>query len=108
MAAFIGGRGVSDRARELAERNATLRLRSAVQRRAVASEVRAVQQRLASVDRAVILARGTVLHPVAVTLGVVALLVIGRTRGAGTLRLISRGLLLFAAARRLLRLVKKL
>jgi hypothetical protein len=99
---------VSDRARELADRNARLRLRCAVQRRAVASDVRAVENRLESVDRAVIFARGTVLHPAVVATGVVALLVVARTRGAGTLRLISRGLLLVAAARRLLRLVKKL
>jgi hypothetical protein len=99
---------MSDRARELAERNATLRLRCAVQRRAVASEVRAVETRLESVDRAVVLVRGTLLHPVAVATGVAALILIGRMRGAGTLRVISRGLLLVAAARRLMRLVKKL
>jgi len=79
-----------------------------VQRRAVADEVRGVETRLQSVDRVVTLARSTVLHPVAVTAGVLALIVIGRARGAGALRLISRGLLLAAAARRLLRLVKKL
>jgi hypothetical protein len=99
---------VSDRSRELAERNGRLRLRCAVQRRAVASEVRAVETRLEPLDRAVVFARSTVLHPAVVAAGVVALLVIGRTRGAGALRLVSRGLLLAAAARRLLRLVKKL
>jgi hypothetical protein len=99
---------VSDREQELAERNARLRLRCAVQRRAVAGEVRAVETRLESVDRAVIFARGTVLHPAVLAMGIVALIVIGRTRGAGALRLISRGVLLVAAARRLLRLVKRL
>jgi hypothetical protein len=99
---------VSDRARELAQRNAMLRLRCAVQRRAVASGVHAVESRLQSVDRAVILVRGTVLHPAVLAVGVVALTIIGRARGAGTLRLISRGVLLVAAARRLMRLVKKL
>jgi hypothetical protein len=99
---------MSDRAGELAERNAALRLRCAVQRRAVASEVRAVETRLQSVDRAVLLVRGTVLHPVALAAGIGALIVIGRARGAGVLRLISRGLLLVAAARRVLRVVKKL
>jgi hypothetical protein len=52
--------------------------------------------------------RGTVLHPAVLAVGVVALTMIGRARGAGALRLISRGLLLVAAARRLMRLVKKL
>jgi hypothetical protein len=99
---------VTDRARELAQRNATLRLRCAVQRRAVASVVGAVETRLQSVDRAVILVRGTVLHAAVLAAGVVALIMIGRVRGAGTLRLISRGLLLVGAARRLTRLVKKI
>ena len=54
------------------------------------------------------LVRGTLLHPAAVATGIVALIAIGRMRGAGALRLMSRGLLLFAAGRRLLRLVKKL
>ena len=85
-----------------------LRLRAAVQRRAVADEVRGVETRLQSVDRVATLVRGTLLHPAALTAGVLALVIIGRARGAGTLRLISRGLLLAAAARRLLRLVKKL
>jgi hypothetical protein len=99
---------MSGRSRELADRSAALRLRCAVQRRAISTEVRALETRLGSVDRAVLLARGTLLHPVAVTAGVVALIMIGRARGAGALRLISRGLLLAAAARRLLRLVKRL
>jgi hypothetical protein len=99
---------MSDRARELAERNATLRLRCAVQRRTVASEVSAIETRLQAVDRAVILVRDTVLHPAVLAIGGIALILIGRARGAGALRLISRGLLLAAAARRLLRLVKKI
>ncbi len=98
---------MSDRGRELAERNATLRLRCAFQRRVVAGEVRAVETRLQSVDRIVTLARSTVLHPVAIAAGVIALVLIGRARGAGTLRLISRGLLLLAAARRVMLLAKK-
>jgi hypothetical protein len=98
---------MSDRARELARRNATLRVRCAVQRRSVASDVRAIETRLGSVDRAVNLARSTVLHPAVLAIGTVAVILIGRARGAGALRLISRGLLLAAAARRLLRLVKK-
>jgi hypothetical protein len=99
---------VSDRARALAERNATLRLRCAVQRRAVADGVQAVESRLQSVDRIVTMARGVVLHPAVIAVGVVGLALIGRARGAGALRLISRGMLLVAAARRVLRLAKRL
>jgi hypothetical protein len=98
---------MSGRASELAERNAKLRLRCAVQRRAIADEAAAVESRLESVDRAVTWLRGTVLHPVAVATGVGLLIAIGRMRGAGLLRVMSRGLLLASAARRVLRLVKK-
>jgi hypothetical protein len=96
------------RARELADKRATLQLRCAVQRRAIAGEVSALETRLQSIDRIVRLARGTLLHPAAVAAGVIALIVIGRARGAGAMRLVSRGLLLIAAARRVMRLVKKL
>lgn len=82
-------------------------MRCAVQRRAVADGVQAVESRLQSVDRIVTLARGVVLHPAVIAVGVVALVMIGRARGAGALRLISRGLLLLGAARRVLRLAKK-
>jgi hypothetical protein len=98
---------VSDRARELAERNATLRLRCAFQRRAVVSEVRAIEARLQPIDRALTFARGTVLQPIIIVTGIVGLVVVARLRGAGTFRLISRGLLLAAAARRFLRLLRK-
>jgi len=99
---------MSERARELAGRNAMLRLRCAVQRRAVAQEVWAIESRLQSVDRVVALARSAVLHPAVIAAGAVALVLIGRARGAGALRLISQGWLLVAAARRVLRLAKKL
>jgi hypothetical protein len=99
---------MSDRARELAGRSAALRLRCAVQRRALASEVKSGEARLEGVDRAMSVARGVLLHPAAVVAGVAALIAIGRARGAGVLRLVSRGLLLAAAARRLIRLAKKL
>ena len=83
MAPASGAAGVSDRARALAERNATLRLRCAVQRRAVADGVQAVESRLQSVDRIVTLARGAVLHPAVIAVGGVGLALIGRARGAG-------------------------
>ena len=70
--------------------------------------MQAVESRLQSVDRIVTMARGVVLHPAVIAVGVVALVLIGRARGAGALRLISRGLLLVAAARRVLRVAKRL
>ena len=66
---------MSDRVRELAEREAALLLRSAAQRRAFAAEVHGIQARLHTVDRATAVARGALLHPVVIFGGLVALLV---------------------------------
>ena len=93
---------MSDRIRELAEREATLQLRSAVQRREISREVDAVEGRLKSVDRAVNMTRGIVLNPVVVVAAVIGVVLIGRATG---FRFVGRGLLLAAAARRALRVV---
>ena len=92
---------MSDRARELAERRASLRLRCAVQRRAIANEVAFVEARLATVDRVAGAARSIVSHPAVIVAGVAASVVLARTRG---LRVLSHVLLLLSGARRLLRL----
>jgi hypothetical protein len=91
---------MSERTRELAEREAALRLRCAAQRRAVASEVDAIVGRFSGVDRLAVATRGVLLHPAVVVAGVVALLAFGRSRG---LRLAGRVFLLVTAARRLIR-----
>ena len=63
---------MSDRVRELAEREAALLLRCAAQRRAVVAEVHGIQARLRTVDRVTAVARGTLLHPVVIVGGLVA------------------------------------
>ncbi|HZF28042.1 MAG TPA: hypothetical protein VE907_02900 [Gammaproteobacteria bacterium] len=93
---------MSDRARELAERRATLRLRCAVQRRAIASEVQFVEGRLATVDRVAGAARAVASHPAVVVIGVIAAIVLARTRGV---RVIGHALVLLAGVRRLSRLI---
>jgi hypothetical protein len=94
---------MSERVRELADRQAALQLRCALQRRAVAREVESVEARFDSVDRAAALARGVLLNPVVIAAGIIALLTFGR---AGGLHLLGRAVLLAAAARRLLRVLK--
>jgi hypothetical protein len=96
---------MSDRMRELAERQAELQLRCEMQRALVASEVAALEQRFEAVDRASRLARRVLLHPAVIIAGIVALLTIGRVGG---FRLLGRAVLLGAAARRLLLTVRGL
>ena len=94
---------MSDRARELAERQIELQRRCAAQRHSVAVEVGALEARFGAVDRLAGFARSTLLHPAAIAVGVAVLLTVGRVRG---FRLIGRALLLSAAARRLVRALK--
>jgi hypothetical protein len=96
---------MSDRARELADRRATLQLRCAAQRRAVARDVQGIEARLHSVDRAAEIARDVLLHPMVIVASVVVLLAVGRTR---MFHLLGRGLVLATAARRLLRLARNI
>ena len=94
---------MSDRLRELEQRQAELKRRSAEQRQSVAHEVGALHARFGAVDRVAAVARSTLLNPAAIAVGVVVLLTVGRVRG---LRLIGRALLLSAAARRLVQALK--
>lgn len=96
---------MSERVRELTERQRRLEARCAAQRRAIADEVRAVEERFGAFDRVAGLARSQLLRPAVVVAGVLALLMIGRVRGV---RFIGRALLLGAAARRLLQAAKRL
>ncbi|HEX5049702.1 MAG TPA: hypothetical protein VFX89_21490 [Gammaproteobacteria bacterium] len=93
---------MSDRARDLADRRATLLLRCAVQRRAIDAEVRYVEQRLATVDRVVGAARTVASHPAVIVAGVAAAIVLARTRGV---RVIGNALMLIAGVRKLFRLL---
>ena len=94
---------MSDRLRELAERQFWLRERCDAQRAAVAAEVARMEARVARVDRMAGLARGALLHPLVLVGGAVALLTIGRLGG---LRLIGRLFALSTTARRLFRLIR--
>jgi hypothetical protein len=96
---------MSDRVRELAEREAALLLRCAAQRRAVVTEVHGIQARLRTVDRVTAVARGTLLHPVVIVGGLVALLALGRTRA---FHAIARGIVLFSTGGRLVRVAQGL
>jgi len=95
---------MSDRMLELAERRAALLVRAAVQRREIAREVDAVESRLRSVDRWVAVGRGVIHHPAVIAAGLVALVVLGRTRA---LRLIGQVVLLAGGVRGLLRSASK-
>lgn len=96
---------MSDRVRQLAERERSLQLRCAAQRASIAREVAAIEGRFGAVDRVAGLARGALLHPAVIAGGIVALLTIGRLRG---MRLIGRLYLLTTAARRLVQVVRVL
>lgn len=94
---------MSQRVRELVERQERLRQRCAAQRGAIAHEIASIEARFAGVDRVAGLASKVLLHPLVITGGVVGLLLIGRRR---SLRLIGRLFLLTTAARRLLQTVR--
>ena len=96
---------MSDRVKELLERERVLQARCAAQRASIAHEVAAIEARLGTVDRMAALARSAVLHPAVIAGGIVALLTIGRLRG---MRLIGRLFLLSTAARRLIQVVRVL
>jgi hypothetical protein len=93
---------VSDRARELAARQASLEWRCAEQRATLAREVAAIQGQFRSTDRVMGFAR-VLLSPPVIVAAVATLLAARRVRA---LRLLGRALLFAAAARRLLRAAK--
>ncbi|HET8698423.1 MAG TPA: hypothetical protein VFO94_13100 [Gammaproteobacteria bacterium] len=93
---------MSDRAQELAERRAALRLRCAVQRRAIAHEVRGVEARLDTVDRVTRIARNVASHPAVILGGAIFAVALARTRG---FRVLTQGLMLVSGIRRLARLI---
>jgi hypothetical protein len=94
---------VSDRVKELAERQARLQERCAAQRASIASEVASIEARFGRVDRIAGLVRAALLNPVVIGGAIVALLTVGRLRGT---RLIGRLYLLGTAARQLVQTVR--
>lgn len=94
---------MSNRVKQLAEREAQLQARCAAQRGLIADEVAAIELRFERVDRVARIARATVLHPVVIAGSIVALLTVGRARG---MRLVGRIYLLTTAVRRLMQTVR--
>lgn len=94
---------MSDRVRQLAQRQAELQARCAAQRALIADEVAAIEMRFSRFDRIARVTRATLLHPAVIAGGVIALLTVGRARG---MRLVGRLLVLSTAVRRLVQTVK--
>jgi hypothetical protein len=94
---------VSERVKELAEREARLRERCAAQRAEVAREVASIEARFERIDRVARIARQALLHPAVIVGAVVALFTIGRSRG---MKLVGRLYVLSTAARRLVQTIR--
>lgn len=94
---------MSNRLKQLAERQAELQVRCAAQRALIADEVAVIEVRFSRVDRIARVAQAALLHPAVIAGGILALLTIGRSRG---MRLVGRLYLLSTAARRLLQTVR--
>ena len=94
---------MSDRVKQLAEREALLQARCAAQRSSIAQEVASIEARFARVDRIARVARTTLLHPIVIVGSIVALLTIGRSRGV---RLVGRLYLLSTAVGRLVQTIR--
>ena len=94
---------MSDRVKQLAEREALLQQRCAAQREILTHEIASIEARFERIDRVARVARTALLHPVVIAGGIVALLTIGRLRG---MRVIGRLYLLSTAVRRLLQTIR--
>jgi len=94
---------VSDRVKQLGEKEAQLRQRCEAQRATVAREIASIEARFERVDRFARVARAALLHPAVIVGAVVALFTIGRSRG---MRLVGRLYVLNAAARQLLQTIR--
>lgn len=94
---------MSNRVKQLAEREAHLQARCAAQRAGIAREVASIEARFERVDRVARVARTTLLHPIVIVGSVVALLTVGRSKG---MRLVGRLYLLSTAARRLVHAIR--
>jgi hypothetical protein len=94
---------MSERVRQLAEREARLQERCAEQRASIAQELASIEARFERVDSIARVARTTLLHPVVIVGAVVALFTIGRSRG---MRLVGRLYVLSMTVRRLLQTIR--
>lgn len=94
---------MSARVKELYERELRLQQRCAAQRASIAREIASIEARFERVDRIARVARTTLLHPVVIVGGIVALFTIGRSRGV---RLVGRLYLMSTAVGRLVQTIK--
>ena len=94
---------MSERVRQLAEREAQLQARCAAQRASIAREVAGIEARFERVDRIGRLARTALLHPVVIVGSIVALLTIGRSKG---MHLVGRLYLLSTVVRRFVQTIR--
>ena len=94
---------MSERVKQLAEREARLQERCAAERAIIGHELASIEARFERVDTIARVARNTLLHPVVIVGAVAALLTIGRSRG---LRLVGRLYVLSTAVRRLVQTVR--
>jgi len=94
---------MSERVRQLAEKEARLQARCAAQRASIAQELASIEERFERADRIAHVARMTLLHPVVIMGAVVALFTIGRSRG---MRIVGRLYVLSTAVRRLVQTVR--
>jgi hypothetical protein len=94
---------MSNRVKQLAEKESRLQARCAAQRASIANEVASIEARFARVDRIARVARTALLHPVVIVGGVVALLTIGKSRGV---RLVGHLYVLSTAVRRLVQTIR--
>ncbi len=94
---------MSERVKELQQRQARLQARCDAQRASIAREIDSIEDRYVRVDRVAGMARNALLHPVVIVGGIVMLLTIGKLRG---MRLVGRLYLLATAARRLMQTVR--
>ena len=94
---------MSERVKQLAEREARLQERCAAERASIALELASIEARFERVDSIARAARTTLLHPVVIVGAVVALFTIGRSRG---MRLVGRLYVLATAVRRLVQTVR--
>lgn len=89
---------MSDRARELAQRGATLRARAAVQRAQLGDIRGELQHQLRFIDRGIDVARRLTAAPMLLLIGIAALAFIGPS---GMVRWVSRAALIATSIRRL-------
>lgn len=90
--------------RHISPRVARLRERCALERRQLTEQVAAIEARLQGADSALNAVQSFIRKPAVLAAGAGALLLMRRTRGA--MSLLSRGMVLFAAGRRIYRLLK--